>query len=68
MKSNVVDSRKFRAEIYDGTEVICGSRFAKKEDAIASVKRIIKHQKTLSPDCTAYAMVWDNKKMIYYID
>jgi len=68
MKTNVVDSKKFTAKIYDGMEVICGSSFDKKEDAIASVKRIINQQKKLNPECTAYAMVWDNKKMIYYID
>ena len=68
MKTNVVDSKKFRAEIYDGTEVICATSFDKKDEAIASVKRIIQHQKTIDASCTAYAMVWDKKKMIYYID
>lgn len=68
MKSNVVSSKKFAAQIYDGMEIVCGTTFAKKEEAIASVTRIIKHQKKLNPECTAYAMVWDNKKMIYYID
>lgn len=68
MKNNVIDSKKFKAEIYNGMEVVCGTRFAKKDEAIASVKRIINHQKSIDPNFTAYAMVWDNKKMIYYID
>lgn len=55
--------------IYDGTEI-----FAKKEnftdanEAVSSAKRIIKSQKEIDPLCTSYAMVWNGKRMISYID
>ena len=60
---------KYSVQIFDGMKLMCKkSDFDTSDEAIKSAKRIINHQKSLDSSMTAYAMVFDNKKMIYYID
>ena len=68
--SNVFAVEGITAMIYDGMELICkSSNFNTKEEAYDSVKRIINYQKKLMGDeMTAYGMVFDAKRMLYYID
>lgn len=67
-KSNVISST-ISVKIFDGLDYILGSdKFDSKEDARASAERLIKYQKKLLNTNTAYAMVFEGKKMIYYFD
>lgn len=67
-KSNIVSS-KISVKIFDGLNFILGSdRFDSTESARASAERLIRFQKELLNTDTAYAMVFEGKKMIYYFD
>ena len=67
-KSNIVSS-KISVKIFDGLNFILGSdRFDSTENARASAERLIRFQKELLNTDTAYAMVFEGKKMIYYFD
>ena len=67
-KSNIVTENGYRVQICDGMIEVASKVFTNKWEAIASAKRIVKHQNSLNPDTTAYAMVWSGKQMIEYID
>jgi hypothetical protein len=68
--SNIISSGKFSVKIYDGMKLICGNdSYTDENKAREAAERIINHQKKLLGDSmTAYAMVFDNKKMLYYFD
>lgn len=69
MKSNIIPSSKISVEIYDGLSLICKSNnFTSTKEARDSAERIIKFQEKLLDTNTAYAMVFENKKMLYYFD
>lgn len=69
-KSNIVSiENKISVKIFDGLDFIIGSDlFTSKEAAKASAERLIKFQKELLNTTTAYAMVFEGKKMIYYFE
>ena len=68
--SNVVSQLGISVMIYDGLELVCKSdNFNTPEEARDSARRIISHQKKLMGDeMTAYAVVFDKKRMLYYFD
>lgn len=68
--SNIISSGRYSVKIFDGLKYICGSdAYTSEKDARDSAQRIIEHQKKLmGNEMTAYAMVFDNKKMLYYFD
>lgn len=67
--SNVFAEEGFKVMICDGLQTICSSTFQDVTKAHDSALRIINHQKKLIGDSmTAYAMVFDHKKMLYYFD
>lgn len=67
--SNVFAEEGFKVMICDGLQTICSSTFQDVTKAHDSALRIINHQKKLMGDSmTAYAMVFDHKKMLYYFD
>lgn len=68
--TNVISHEKFTVMIYDGMELIGkNSEFETAAGARASAERIIKTQRELLGEgMTAYAMVFDKKRMLYYID
>lgn len=68
--SNVLLAEKgFKVFICDGMQTICSSSFPTEIEAHDSALRIINHQKKIMGDAmTAYAMVFDHKKMLYYFD
>jgi len=67
--SNVFAEEGFKVMICDGLQTICSSTFQDVTKARDSAIRIINHQKKLMGDSmTAYAMVFDHKKMLYYFD
>ena len=69
MKKNSNILPKYSVQIYDGMTLICSSNFNDETKAKNSASRIIEHQKKLmGSSMTAYAMVFDNKKMLYYFD
>lgn len=67
--SNVFAEEGFKVMICDGLQTICSSTFQDVTKAHDSALRIINHQKKLMGDSmTAYAMVFDHKKILYYFD
>lgn len=67
--SNVFAEEGFKVMICDGLQTICSRTFLNVTQAHDSALRIINHQKKLMGDSmTAYAMVFDHKKMLYYFD
>ncbi len=67
--SNVFAEEGFKVMICDGLQTICSSTFPDVTQAHDSALRIINHQKKIMGDSmTAYAMVFDHKKMLYYFD
>lgn len=63
------DKGKYSVKIYDGMTLLCASNmFESPEAARDSAKRLIKYQEKLLNTNTAYAMVFDSKKMLYYFD
>ena len=67
--SNVFAEKGFKVMICDGLQTICSSTFSDVNQAHDSALRIINHQKKIMGDSmTAYAMVFDHKKMLYYFD
>ena len=67
-KTNIVPEKGYRVQICSGMVEVASQLFTNKWEAIASTKRIVKHQNVLDPGTTAYAMVWGGKQMIEYID
>ena len=64
-QSNVIS-----VKIYDGLNLVCeNNTFTNAEVAKDSATRIIENQKQIMGDAmTSYAMVFDSRRMIYYID
>ena len=68
MKSGIKNSN-ISIQIYDGIEVIAKNEtYTDINSAKESAKRIIDSQKNIDPSTTAYAIVWDHKKMVGYFD
>ena len=67
-KTNIVPEKGYRVQICSGMCEVASKVFTNKWEAISSAKRIVKHQNSIDPDTTAYAMVWTGKQMIEYID
>ena len=66
--SNVVPT-KISVKIYDGLTLLCGSdNFDSTLEARNSAERIIKQKEVLLNTSTAYAMVFEGKKMLYYFE
>lgn len=68
--SNVLSvDGKISVKIFDGLELLTSSdMFTNVEEAKRSAQRIIKYKEKLLNSTTAYAMVFDSKKMLYYFD
>jgi len=67
--SNVFAEEGFKVMICDGLQTLCSHTFPDVTQAHDSALRIINHQKKIMGDSmTAYAMVFDHKKMLYYFD
>lgn len=68
--SNVISTNSISVKIFDGLTLICGSdNFSTPEAARDSAQRIIEHQKKIMGESmTAYAMVFQNKQLLYYFD
>lgn len=69
-KSNVINSvNGISVQIYDGITIFAKSdNFKTVDEAIISAQRIIKNQKSINPDSTAYAVVWNKRNMVGYFD
>ena len=69
--SNIFSTKgKYSVKIFDGMNLVCGyDKFTSAEEARDSAKRIIESQKKICGESmTAYAMVFDSKRMLYYFD
>ena len=69
-KSNIINSvNGISVHIYDGITIFAkGDNFKSVNDAINSAQRIIKTQKSIDPESTAYAVVWNKRNMVGYFD
>jgi len=69
--SNIVSSDKnITVQIFEGLTLMAScDTYTSTQEAYSAAKRIIDHQKKISGDSfSAYAMVFENKKMLYYFD
>ena len=67
--SNILPNNGYLVKICDGMKVICSKNFSSEKEAYSSAKKIIENQKEICGESmTAYAMVFNSKKMLYYFD
>lgn len=69
MATSNKNSNIITVEIYDGLKLYAKcDTFTDLITAQLSAKRIISSQKKIDPSTSAYALVWNGKTMVNYID
>ena len=66
-KTNIVND-EYLVQIYHNIDMIASNSFINKTDAQTSASRIAKMLKNQNPEECTYAMIWQGKQMIDYIE